>query len=399
MSERTFTFPVASLRRIPDPIDPKTRDTYIVVCKTNAVPPDLPLDPDPREQNLKTKVAKAIEEGLTKDLDQKFHLLNRGITISAKEVRFNNAKNKVSIIMDDGSEEHGIVDGGHTFKIITRHREDPKINQYVKLEIMTAIEDNISEIARARNTSVQVQEKSLANLQGHFDWIKDILRKQPFKNQIAYVEFEPGDVDIRDIIGLLTLFNLDLYPDDRSTHPIEAYSSKAKCVTKYLENMETYKKLDTVLLDILELYDYIQLKLPEIHKATRGLSGESSRGAYGKLMEIGGKRKKSKMLYFLGKDVDYDTPEGWVYPILGGLRFLLREQNGKFQWKVTDPKRFFDQFGPQLLEITIETSKNLGRKPNAVGKSRSHWGQLYDKVKVSYMELLDLKEQTKVIKM
>lgn len=81
---------------------------------------------------------------------------------------------------------YGNIDGGHTYKIICEHKDDSKIDQYVQFEIMTGVEDIIEDLARARNTSVQVDEKSMAELANKFDPIKEGLEGMPFYNRIAF---------------------------------------------------------------------------------------------------------------------------------------------------------------------------------------------------------------------
>ena len=78
-----------------------------------------------------------------------------------KKVMFNNRTNEVTIEFGDEL-FHGNIDGGHTYKIICEHQnEQPRIDQYVQFEIITGVEDIIEDLARARNTSVQVDEKSM----------------------------------------------------------------------------------------------------------------------------------------------------------------------------------------------------------------------------------------------
>ncbi len=79
------------------------------------------------------------------------------------------------------------------------------------------------------------------DLEGKFDWVKEALEKEPYAAQISYKQHEQGKLDIREILGLMTLFNVKkfLYPQ----HPKEAYVSKAKRLDLYEE--EEY--LDEIL--------------------------------------------------------------------------------------------------------------------------------------------------------
>ncbi len=63
---------------------------------------------------------------------------------------------------------HGDIDGGHTYKIVCLHKGEG-LEQYVPFEVMTGVEDIIEQLAEARNTSVQVDQKSLAELAQRFE--------------------------------------------------------------------------------------------------------------------------------------------------------------------------------------------------------------------------------------
>lgn len=388
------------IRRIPDPTHAHS-ESYYVLCRVEDVPKTIPLTPNPRAQNMKSRVADWIRKGLEAQ-DGNFHLKNRGITISATSVEYNNRTGLMKVLIDGTDEDQGIIDGGHTYRIILDRTSDsnwatcdePTDQQYVRLEIITNVGPIASDVARARNTSIQVQEYSLANLDNRFEWIRARLKPKPYSSLIAYRENEPLPLDVLDVIALLTLFNSELFSDQR--HPIEAYSSKAKCLDLYLKNEKSYQKLEDVLTEILELYDYVHLQLKPIYNKVGGMSANEDAsgpkgGKFGKLTEITTLKRGTNTLYFLGKEIKYRAPDGWLYPILGAHRFLLREnKSGKFDWKVDDPRKFFDKFGERLVKITVETSRSLGRNPNAVGKSRSHWEQLYDKVRTSFIELLNV---------
>ena len=101
-------------------------------------------------------IAKGIQESLISN-DGNFHLKNRGMVMSAATVRFDNKTDKLTMTFDN-EEEHGNIDGGHTYKIIQssiyNENFDDKvgnkvehIDQYVFLEIMVDVEDMIEDLA------------------------------------------------------------------------------------------------------------------------------------------------------------------------------------------------------------------------------------------------------------
>jgi len=375
-----YKFSVFALRKMPDPIDDTNRSRYFALVKVADLHKNLPKDTNPRKQNLKTQVAKKIADGLmAHDTGQLFHLLNRGLLISAESVDFDNKTNIITLRLPN-KEKHGLVDGGHTYETIKTHIKDMPFDQFVTLEIMTGIEDDFTVIAGARNTSVQVKDKSLAELEGKLDIVHNLLKGLPFEQDINYVEFDEKFIDVMEVIAIMTIFHSDLVK--KGSHPISCYSSKASTLKLYLKQSSTYLKFTDVIGDIFKLHDHIKRSMKDIYK-----------GDFGKLKEIGYKKGKEKFpLYYspkVGDDyerIKYDVPSGFTYPILGAMRFLLKTgETGSYEW-LHDPIKFYNKHvGKDLVELTMEASKELGRNPMAVGKSTRHWNGLYNQVATTYL--------------
>jgi AIPR protein len=401
--DSVLTIPVSSdnFRKIGDPVN-KGKCVYHAFVQIRHLPSVVSMNPNPRAHDVDNKITEIIYESLTKENTKLFHLLNRGITISAGEVDYDNKREILRIKMPD-EVAHGDLDGGNTFKAIERakrergHESPPPsfMDAYVKLEILTGVEDDIVQLAEARNTSAQVKPFALDNLARMFDWIKGTLKNETFANNIVYKEGEDKDINVADIICLMTLF----HPNYNGTsHPIKAYTSKRACLLDFEREFgkdgspdpNGYRKLEPVLVQILKLYDHVHAGCGSHYKAIGGISsiGKDSAGAEkkspreGRLRELGG----SKELYFQGGRVSHSWPTGFLYPMLGSLRALLDTSSKKVQWLVEDPFEFFDRNGKMLVETTLERSEELSRNPNAVGKSKGHWQQLYGMVKLKMLE-------------
>lgn len=383
-SKKDYSFQVFALRKMPDPIEDGKRSRYFAVAKVSDLMMDLPKETNPRKQNLNTSVAKKIAAGLEgSDTGQLFHLLNRGLLISAESVTFDNKQNLLTLHLPN-RERHGLVDGGHTYEVIKANLKNLPFDQYVTIEIMTGIEDEFTEIAGARNTSVQVKDKSLAELEGKLEVIHTLMKGLPFEHDINYVEFDEKDIDVLEVIAILTIFHNDLH----KTHPIFCYSGKATALKVYLKQPETYLKLRNVVSDIFGLHDHIKKTMWSVYKKGSG-------GDLGKLKEIGYKKGEARFpLYFSRRKageiekIKYEIPRGFVYPILGGIRYLLEsESDGVYKW-MTNPIKFYDKHAERLIDLTMEASKELGRNPAAVGKSVRHWNGLYSQVAATYLQSL-----------
>ncbi|MBI3670434.1 MAG: AIPR family protein [Acidobacteria bacterium] len=396
-----LTIPVSSdnFRRVGDPVN-RGKSVYHAFVQIRHLPSGISMKPNPRAHEVDNAITRIIYESLTENTTL-FHLLNRGITLSASEVEYENKREILRIKMLDDL-VHGDLDGGNTYKAIERAKKErghespppPFMDAYVKLEILTGVEDDIVELAEARNTSAQVKTFSLANLAGKFEWIKDAMKDEPFSSNIAYREGEDKEVNVVDIICLMTLF----HPKYGSTqHPIKAYTSKKSCLDDFQQEFDEngtpkpagYLRLKPVLVEILKLYDHVHAGCREHYKALGGITrirkeepGNDRKGAReGRLRELGG----SKELHFLGGKVPYSWPTGYLYPMLGALRALLDTSGKRVHWLV-DPFDFFNEHGRMLVEATLERSAELGRNPNAVGKSKGHWQQLYGMLKLKMLE-------------
>ena len=383
--KQVVTFKVQSFRRIPNPYSKieggeKDAEMYVAICDVKDIPDCFPMETNPREQKMTTNVAKKIKESLLNVSELNFYLLNRGILLSAKDVSYSNYSNEITISFED-DEVHGNVDGGHTYRTILEYRDqiDPG-QQFVKIEILTGIEGIFQSLAAARNTSVQVQDKSIAELEDRFDLIKKALSEESYmKNKRVYFkENDTGDIDVADMLAILNLFNIDRYVG-MSSFPINSYSSKKKCIDLYIadhkqygeSDKNPYMKMSNIMPDIFRLYDTIEVGMNKFYRQ------KNSSGRYGSVKGVQvpkiGQELKSK---FFENEMDASSPNGFIYPIIGAFRALLEEKNEKYCWK-KDPFEVLEKIGSELVESTVSMSRSLGNNPQSVGKESNLWKTLY----------------------
>ena len=70
-------------------------------------------------------------------------------------------------------------------------------------------------------------------------------------------------------------------------------------------------------------------------------------------------------------------------PILAAFRWMVeRDPKGKLRWRggFNSVKALWSASALELLKMTKQASDELGRNPNAVGKSRNHWANLFARV-------------------
>lgn len=397
MSKRILEFKAVSFRKLPNPnqqreinnkVDSDYPQMYYAICDVKDIPNNIPMQTNPRNQRMNSGVAKKIKNSLLNTTEPNFYLLNRGILISAEAVHYDNNSGKIKIFFDD-FDVHGNVDGGHTYKAILEKRDNLDYGeQFVKLEILTGVEDIFQSLAAARNTSTQVQDESIAELENRFDMIKDAIVNEPFKNYVFFKENADGDIDVAEIVSILTMFNLEKYPD-MSSFPIIAYSGKKKCIDYYIDahkaNGETvsnpYFKMKDIMVDIFKLYDMLEINIGKYYKQ------KNSSGRYGSVKGIA-IPKEGKHFYskFYKQEMDYQSPTGFLYPILGAFRSLVDDDGSKYFWK-KDPFDIMKKIGPDLVATTIERSRTLSNNAQSVGKDTGNWKTLYMTIALEIMSL------------
>ena len=118
----------------------------------------------------------------------------------------------------------------------------------------------------------------MAELQQKFDPIKEGLEGMPFFSRIAFKQnqqaFDEENnkrlkmIDAREIVSIINMFNIDKF--NSMTHPIRAYSSKAKMLELYLEDPESYRRYVNIMPDIFDLYDAIEMEFATAFNETGG---------------------------------------------------------------------------------------------------------------------------------
>lgn len=373
---------VKSFRKLEDPNGKREKEKYVCYAHVKSIPHDIPMGTNPRDQKLSTNIAKGIQESLISN-DGYFHLKNRGMVISAATVLFDNKTDKL-IMTFENEDEHGNIDGGHTYKIIqkTVYNKDfdskvgnkvEKIDQYVFLEIMVDVEDMIEDLAEARNKSAQVDDKSLAELQNKFAPIKDAIGGMPFFNRIAFRQNQqlgPGIkmIDAREVVAIISMFDINKY--SYKDHPKQAYSSKKIMLDRYLENTDHFEKFSNIATDIFDLYDQIERDFPTVYNESGGKYGSIKFSGYqdGKVV------KHSK---FGDAPMYYTVPDGLIYPLLAAFRGLVeyKEDTDKYEWKV-EPMTLLNEIKAELVQKVMSFTKSLGNNPNAAGKDNNLWDVL-----------------------
>lgn len=256
--------------------------------------------------------------------------------------------------------------------------------------------NNLLEICAARNNNVQLNDASKANQSGFFDDLREIMReKNPALEE--RIEWKPNEglcaVKVQDIIALSWL-PLSLVKPAKDSNgrtieppaPNKIYSGKQSCLKQFeklmksdevtietsndyrreLRNYEVRSAL-RISADLPELYDYIYEHLADAYNAAGGTYGRIN--AVKKLNAS----RKNKVAPFTGKTIETMSPDGFVAPLVYGLKELMESRTnseGKREivWK-TDPYEFLEKNFNHIVSQYREIFAPCDYDPQKIGKA------------------------------
>jgi len=374
---------VKAFKKMDDPTDQVGRTKYVCYTKASSVPEDFAdwMGTNPREQKMNTNVAKRILKSL--EDNQNFHELNRGILMSVDNVAYDNKTNIATVEMTDPS-VHGNIDGGHTLKAILESRNNLNSildDRYVFFEFITGLESPV-DLAEARNTSVQVDMKSIEELKGSFEPIKKILKPLKFSDNIAYVMNEEKPIDIREIIAILVMFNQEIYPNFKDAgilsdiQPIQCYSGKEASLKKFInlkDRDNEVQNMSSIVRDIFDLWDKIEETFAEKANGTQKFRyGTRKYSKYDENKIIG-------KTTFYENDIRYIIPRGLMFPLVGAFRALVKKEKGCYSW-IENPLSVWENIAPNLASIILDEKTE---NPDVIAKNSNLWSNLFKEVYIN----------------
>ena len=349
---------------------------YVDVCD---IPNNIPMECNPRLQNMKSAVVKAIKQTLVED-DGLFHILNRGITITAESIK---VKGNSLVIEINDFETQGCIDGGHTYKSILEYQDiiQPE-TQYVTIEILTGniVMNNFVKLAMARNRSQQVQDKSLAELNNEFDWIKEAIKNENIS--VIYKENEDGNVPIEFIIWIMTVVNSRFGESTCTARPKESMTAFIKYNKEYGLNIEKnpFYAAKDILIDSMKVFDFIEVHFGNKIKC------------FSKIKVVNKGNFKSTIY---GTPMKYKIPKQFLYPVYTAMRAIIGvdDKTGLLFWK-TDPHAFIKRILPELALNQV----NIYKEDRMLERCRlkKTYSDLYKTAELLYKEIM-LEEREKAL--
>ncbi len=394
-----LTMPVDDFRSLPIPgVDSsKLGVAYVRVLDIpDSLDTYMKINPRVPTRNKKGILAGPVAKGILttlRDTPEEMAVKNQGIYLLVEKADFFKDKGNKGILSmtftDQG--KHGIINGGHTYAAIREAIETATEDElkalgdaYVRLHIFQGIdEDLVPEIAEGLNRSKQVDDPSLANLQGEFDIIRKVMKGQKGEEAIAYHQGDDGDVYVSEVLVYLQMMNAERF-DDRK-HPNNLYHKQALGLKYFAEDMINSKKNIEALIqklpDFLWLADSIR-KFTPIAAKNNGF--QFGRAKIDGASRAGSVKHKNINLPFLGETMNYRVPNGWVYPMLAAFRANLKysENNIKrLEWRAPLEK-ILPEIIDDLVGICIAEHRENNMKPELIGKRESAYNQCYTKIQL-----------------
>ena len=152
----------------------------------------------------------------------------------------------------------------------------------------------------------------------------------------------------------------------------------------FLEDSITFEKLLTKELPILvKLYDVIESEISVKYCEYKKNSGVA-RPQFGRVKGVEYIEKGTET-EFLGGKTNYAVSSGYLYPIFGAFRALLKfdEEEGMVSW-LFDPVDIWEKIGASIAQNTFETSNN----PQLAGKDKQLWLSNYRIVETQSLRML-----------
>lgn len=378
-----FSMNVKAFKKMDDPTGEIGRVKYVCYVQASSIPEDFQswMRTNPREQKMNTYVAKRITRSL--EDNQNFHELNRGILMSVESISFDNKNNTAAIKMTNPL-IHGNIDGGHTLRAILENKkrlDETLDNRYVFFEFITGLETPV-DLAEARNTSVQVDAKSIQELKNAFEPIKKVLADEPFAGNVAYRMNEEKPIDVREIIAILLMFNQEVYPNFSQpgvlsdTQPIQSYSGKETSLKKYVnlkDRDKTIENMSPVIKDIFKLWDTIEETFPaKVNSTGRFRYGSRKYSKYDDDNIVG-------KTAFYENELKYIVPRGLMFPLVGAFRALIKKNGEEYGW-ITDPLTVWNNIGSNLASIILDEKME---NPDMIAKNSNLWSNLFKEVYIN----------------
>ena len=265
--------------------------------------------------------------------------------------------------------------------------------------IVSKFRMHILDICAARNNNAQLTTETRANQKGFYDEIrkrltKDIAERVEWKANV-WDSDEKRPVKVRDLVALswiplLRLHDEGMLPTETEAgsklnfglSPQKIYASKGECSKLFDTLMEHPDVTNThdspqhemhnvsigsafdILADLPELYDWIYLHLGEAYNRAGG--------SFGRIKVVKAPARAGHFSHYTRQDAKYRYPEGFIMPLVYGLKALMIVKDDLVTWGV-DPRKFLERNFDSIVKAFRMPLEMANWDPQKLGKNENSY--------------------------
>lgn len=278
---------------------------------------------------------------------------------------------------------------------------------------VTEFKNRLFDICEARNNNAELSVTSKTNQKGYFEELKNLMEKRnpALCRDIVWKTNTEGNIKATEFIAQVWIPLMLCAPvhDENGkvieiVAPNKLYSSKGSCLKQFERLMdspdvtaqdgdgyqrklvnEEIRSAFRIAVELPELYDYIYTMFPSYYNAANGKYRSIT--VVKKLNE----KTKDKKTPFTGTEVETLNPEGYIIPLIYGLRALMgvREENGQREIVWTQaPMPFLQRNLKKIVEFYSGMISTCAYDPQKVGKNPQSYEQALAGFKMAVANLL-----------
>jgi hypothetical protein len=133
-----------------------------------------------------------------------------------------------------------------------------------------------------------------------------------------------------------------------------------------------------VLAQLPDLYDKVFAELPDAYN-------RATAGKFGKIKAVRIPKRGKVFAPFTQRPSDYGVPDGFVLPIVYGLKALMHMKDGRLQW-MEDPAAFLTRHLKALAGAFKMPMEMAGFDPQKVAKNETSYSFMVGEVEKSLIK-------------
>lgn len=269
--------------------------------------------------------------------------------------------------------------------------------------VLNEFTGSLLEVGAARNNNVQLSLETKANKKGFYDELRKALPASISK-RVEWKANDGGVVKVRDLVALswIPLSVVDLPKSVNVPSPARIYSSKGEC-TKAFDALMSDEEVSKptggeythelhsasvgsalgIAAQLPELYDLIYQEFPNAYN-------DGGAGRFGRLasVKMASDMKTKPHSTFTQKPVQYSYPDGFIMPLVYGLKALMRQNDeGLAEWVVKDPAKFVRDNLVTIVRKYRVIIEAFSGDPQKIGKNEGSYSLAHDAFETELLKM------------